>query len=271
MSWIYLSKKGTDEYINLLARGAGVTPTLLETWKYEDQPNLGLVLRGIMKHKIIKRCWQDSRPFRYVDTGYFGNRPNPQNPRGWKWYHRIVDNDLQHGAIRKRPADRWQKLKIQPQPRRNQGRNIVIAVPDDKPCEFYGIDAAQWLASTLETIRAHTDRPVIVRHRTADPTARTRDAATSFSAVLAGDTWAVVTFNSVAATESILAGIPAFVTAPCNAALPVCNVDLGKIDHPWYPDRDLIHEWACHLAYGQFHIDEMKDGTALRILNENPQ
>lgn len=271
MDWIYLSKKGEDEYINRLAKGAGVAPTILEDWEYDDEPHRGLVLRGIMKHMIMKRCWQDGRPFRFVDSGYLGNRPNPHNPHGWKWYHRIVDNDLQHDKIVARPADRWKKLGLCIMPRRASGRNIVVAAPDEKPCKFYGIDANQWLQDTLAQIKQHTDRPVVVRNRVADADARTRNTETSFSAVLAGDTFAVVTFNSVAATEAVLAGIPAFVTAPCNAARPVSNLDLAMIDRPWYPDPDLVHAWACHLAYGQFHNSELEDGTALRILNETPR
>jgi hypothetical protein len=79
---------------------------------------------------------------------------------------------------------------------------------------------------------------------------------------------AVVTFNSIAATESVLAGVPAFVLAPSNAAIPVSNTNLSKIDNPWYPEREQIYDWACHLAYGQFHNSELLDGTALKILQE---
>lgn len=264
--WIYLSKKGTDEYINRFARGAGVPPTAIENWQYEDEPEKGLVLRGIMKHKIMKRCWEDGRPFRYMDTGYFGNRPSTLNPNGWKWYHRIVDNDLQHGDIVLQSSDRWERLGIRIQPWRRDGRNIVIVMPDEKACLFYDTTPDAWLESVGRQIAGKTDRPVMVRQRVADPDKRTRDPATSFDAVLRGDTFAIITFNSVAATEAIIAGIPAFVTAPCNAARPVANTDLARICDPWYPDPDLVRSWACHLAYGQFHISELEDGTALAIL-----
>lgn len=265
--WIYLSKKGTDEYINRLAHGAGVMPTPIEGWTYEQEPHKGLVLRGIMKHKIMKRCWQDGRPFRYMDTGYFGNRPGPLNPNGWKWYHRIVPNNLQHDEILPQSSDRWDRLGITPSAWRRSGRNIVIAMPDEKACLFYDTTPEAWLESVTGQLAGRTDRPIIIRRRVADPDARTRDPASSFDALLKGDTFAVITFNSVAATEAIIAGIPAFVTAPCNAARPVANLDLSRINDPWFPDPDLVRAWACHLAYGQFHITELADGTASAMLD----
>jgi hypothetical protein len=88
------------------------------------------------------------------------------------------------------------------------------------------------------------------------------------SAILARDVHALVTFNSVAATEAVMQGVPAFVLAPSNAAMPVGNTDLSKIETPYYPDRDKLHAWAHHLAYGQFHVDELRDGTAFRILTK---
>lgn len=270
MRWIYLSKRGQDEYIARLAQGAGQAPVPIETWQYESDPDAGIVLRGIMKHKIMKQCWADGRQFRYVDTGYFGNRPGPGNPGGWKWWHRIVPNDLQHGRIIPRPPDRWQRFGIKIGDWKRSGRSILIAVPDEKACQFYNTTVADWLEATMRQLAGATDRPIVIRQRVADPDSRTRDRTTSFAAALAQDVFAVVTFNSVAATESILAGIPVFVTAPSNAALPVASTDLGRVDAPWYPDLGLVHDWACHLAYGQFHIDEMSDGTAQRILDETP-
>jgi hypothetical protein len=86
------------------------------------------------------------------------------------------------------------------------------------------------------------------------------------SRVLADDVHALVTFNSVAATESILNGVPAFVLAPSNAALPVANTDLAQIENPYYPDCDKLMAWCHHLAYGQFHLRELRDGRAYDIL-----
>jgi len=266
MKWIYLAKNGKDEYIDMLALGSQTATTPLETWRYEDSMD-PLYLRGIMKHKIIKRCWQDNRQFRYVDTGYFGNRPNPQNPQGWKHWHRVVPNNLQHGEIIKRPDDRWRVHNIELKPHKGSGKCVLIAAPDEKPCSFYGITLDSWLADTINKIKQHTDRPIQIRER---PVART-DRKTQRTEDWLQDVHALVTFNSIAATEAVMSGVPAFVTAPCNAAMPVSNIDLSKIENPWFPDPDHVHEWACHLAYGQFHIREFVSGEAARILDETKE
>lgn len=263
MTWIFLSKHGEDEYINMFAQGASIVPTVLETWNYEDS-KLPLVLRGILKHKIIKRCWQDGRRFLYMDTGYFGNRPNPQNPYGWKIWHRVVPDNFQHNdKIIPRSPDRWEKQKIKIESRKH-GSKILIAAPDDKPCQVYGIELQKWIDDTIATIKTHSDRPIELRQR--DPN-RQKRLSNDFQSALA-DVHAVVTFNSNAATESVMAGVPVFVLAPCSAAMPVANRDLTKIETPWFPDQDMIQAWCRHLAYGQFSNTELKDGTAYRILQQ---
>lgn len=258
---IFLNKNSNDEYVEMFARGCGAKPTALETWRYEDSTD-PLLIRGIMKHKIIKRCWTDRREFLYMDSGYFGNRVSRQNPNGWKLWHRIVPNNLQHGDIVARPADRWEQHGIELKPWQS-GRKILIAAPDEKPCKFYGIELEEWLANTVAAIKRHTDRPVEIRQRTKNRQAR---VANAFEHALA-DVHAVVTFNSIAATEAIIQGVPAFVLAPSNAALPVASTDLSTIDNPQLADRSTVEAWAHHLAYGQFHISELQSGLAKEILN----
>ena len=205
---IFLSKNGDDEYIDMYAHGLGQKSTPLESWRYEDSTE-PLMLRGIMKHKIIKQCWQDGRYFRYMDSGYLGNRPSFKNPHGWKHWHRIVPNNLQHDSVIKRPSDRWNRLGIEIS-RRRQGSNILIVAPDEKPCKVYDIDLQTWISETIDTLKKYTDREIVVRQR--DPSRKKRSKTDSFQSSLT-DIWAVITFNSIAATESIVSGVPVFVLA----------------------------------------------------------
>ena len=262
---IFLSKDGEDEYINMFARGCGKNYTSTKNFNYHDSTE-PIVLRGILKHKIMKSCWKDHRTFYYMDTGYFGNERTRDNPSGWKYWHRIVKNNLQHGEIIARPDDRFKKFNKAFTPWKKKGSKILIAAPDEKPCKFYGVDKDQWVAETVAKIKEHTDRPVIVRERA--PNRIDRIVTDTLQQALDNDVFALVTYNSVAAIESVFHGIPAFTMAPTNAASPVCLQDLSKIEAPYYADKDKLYAWGCHLAYGQFHISELKNGTALELLEK---
>jgi hypothetical protein len=263
--WICLSKDGNDEYINMFAKGSGDTVVSTDEFIYESSTD-PIILRGILKYKLMQQCWKDNRSFYYMDTGYLGNQKNPLNPNGWKYWHRIVKNDLQHNEIIKRPADRWQALKLPIENWKKGGSKIIIAAPDEKPCKFYGIDKDTWIAETIATLKQYTDREIIVRDRAKSRLQRIEH--NTLKQALDDDVYALITYNSVAATESVLYGIPAFTLAPTNAASPVCSQDLSQIETPYYPEMDEVFEWACHLAYGQFHINEFKNGTAKRMLEE---
>jgi hypothetical protein len=266
--WIFLSKGGDDEYINMLAASAGIAPTDSDYFDYHYDVNVDqnqLVLRGILKHKIMKKCLKDGNNFYYMDSGYVGNNVSAHNSQGIKLYHRIVLNDLQHTTIRPRPSDRWDQLKI-PMPARRHGYKIIVAAPDEKPCKYYGIDQQQWIDDTVAEIKKHTDRPVEVRERA--PKRADRVLNEPLSRVLSQDVHALVTFNSIAAVESILAGVPAFVLAPSHVAQPVANRDLSKVDDPFYPDKDLLMAWCHSMAYQQYHVRELRNGTAFRMMQE---
>jgi hypothetical protein len=262
---IFLSKNGQDEYVNMFASGCGEQPMSTEDFVYENS-NDPIVIRGILKHKIIKKCWEDDRIFYYIDTGYFGNEITFRNPNGWKYWHRIVKNDLQHGEIISRPDDRFRQFNKKFQPWKKTGRKILIAAPDEKPCKFYGVDKDIWIQQTVETIKQYTDRPIEVRDRA--PKRIDRISTDTLQQALDNDVFALVTFNSVAATESIFYGIPAFTLAPANAASPVALQDLSQIENPYYPDYDKLYAWGCHLSYGQFHVHELKSGIAKKLLEE---
>ena len=260
---IFLSKDGNDPYINQFAISCNQSPISTDDFNYEDSTE-PIVLRGILKHKIMKQCWQDNRDFYYMDTGYFGNEKTKTNPNGWKYWHRIVKNNLQHGEIIPRPDDRFKQFNKTFTPWKKDGRAILIAKPDEKPCKFYGIDLDTWVQDTVEKIKQYTDRPIIIRDRAKQRLERiTTD---TLQQALDNDVFALVTFNSVAAIESIFHGIPAFTLAPVNAASPVALQELSQIETPYYPDHDKLYAWGCHLAYGQFHTDELKNGKAKDLL-----
>ena len=145
-----------------------------------------------------------------------------------------------------------------------------------KPCLEIGTGASQgtqffsdtlinydvWYKETIDTIKANTDRPIIERVK---GSRGERNEYSIYDALDEG-VFATVAFNSIAAMESIAYGVPAFVRVPC-AAYPLASKDLTNIEKPYYPDEDLIQQHCRSLAYGQFLENELRDGTAWRILN----
>lgn len=265
-NWIFLSKEGRDEYVNMFAMGTGGRVVSTDEFDFDSSTD-PIVIRGILKKKIIHKCWKTNRDFYFIDTGYLGNQVNPFNPMGWKYYHRIVKNDLQYsGEIIPRSDDRFKRLGTPIHRWKKGGRKILIAKPDDKPMRFYDLDLEEWLETTISTIKKYTDRPIVVRERVKSRTDRV--VHNTLKEALDDDVHCLVTFNSNSATESVLYGIPAFTLSPSHAASPVTSNDLRMIENPYYPEYDKVQAWAFHLAYLQYHINELKDGTAKRMLEE---
>jgi hypothetical protein len=258
-SMLCLSKNLLDPYVNQFAKGANLA---IQDYD-EDFGKSTILIRGMTKRNLIQDCWKKNHTFYYMDSGYMGNYESSANPHSWKLWHRIVKNALQHSEIAHRPDDRFRRLNYTIH-KRKTGAHILLVAPSEKPCRFYGINRDSWIAETVEQIKQHTDRPVRVRHKASR---KQRISQTIFEDLL--NCHATVTYQSVAAVESVLFGVPAFAVAPC-AADPVCDKDLSLIENPTVQDQDKIYSWACHLAYGQFSVDEFKDGSAYRMLiNEN--
>ena len=236
------------------------------------------IFRGVVKRKYIQQHWQDKKDFYYMDTGYFGNFISPGNPGGKKLFHRIVKNDLQKHWLEKYPIDRWQEIcKIDPRYQwkgwKKKGNKILIIVPNRKSCVFYGYEEGKaedrdeskptWLMNTIETIKKHTDMEIVIREKGS----RSARQHHSIFDALDEDIFTTVTFNSIAALESVIYGIPSFITVPC-AASPLALTDLSQIAKPFYPDELLVQQHCASLAYGQFTEDEISNGTAWKILNQ---
>lgn len=260
-NFIFLSD-GDDPYIRDLAAGAGGTVTSVNQFGY-DSSTQPIVLRSILKYKIMNRCRADSRDFYYVDTGYFGNNISATNPRGLKRYHRIVKNGLQHNnSSGNWDNQRIKHLNLQFPTECNSGNEILIVAPGGKACKYYKTTPDSWIASTVEQLQAHTNRPINIRQKTKQRNERLNLPIEDEIK----KSYAVVTHNSIAAVESVMLGKPVFITTTDNAALPVANTNLADIEKPFYPSPSVIYNWVCRLSYGQFGIAEMRNGTVWKYI-----
>jgi hypothetical protein len=229
-----------------------------------------ILVRGITSGGHIKHAQENGRDYYFMETGYLGNYRSPNNTTGRKVYHRIEKNDMQQNRIMDVSNDRWNALcKFNPALvyqgwRKKPGSKILLIMSTDKPFEYYGHSREEWVEQTISTLKAHTDREIVIRDK-AGRGERTND--TIYEA-LDNDIWALVTYNSIAAVEAIQSGIPAFSIAP-TAASVVSSTDLTQIEAPPKPDKELIQRWLWSIAYGQFTINELLTGEAWRLVQEN--
>jgi hypothetical protein len=244
-----------DPYLQSFITGAGGQ---LSTWEKHSNEITPVVLRGVVRRKEMTACRAAGRDFYYIDTGYFGNVRK-------KTYHRITRNDVQNiGPIIDRPGDRLAATGVQFRKFRG-GSNILIAPPSQKLLNLYDIVLQDWLESVQTEIRAHTDRPIVIRTKQGRSVRVTTD---TMEMALDQDVHCLVTYSSIAAGEALLLGKPAITLGP-NAAGALCSQSLNAINDPYVPTLDEVDAWARHMAYCQFTEAEMRDGTAWRILNEH--
>lgn len=229
-----------------------------------DDPN-PIALRSIVKTPLMKECEEKGKDYYYIDTGYFGNFGKA------KTYHRITKNAMQYlGPVIDRPDDRFQttgtKLRsFTSEKKRYKGSRILLCPPSEKAMRCgWGLDLQQWLTETIDTIKQHTDREIVVREKGS----RTdRQITNTIEDALDDDIYCMVTYNSIAAVEALMYAKPVFALGP-NAAHHFAKNDLSEIENPLIPDDEEVRKFFCHLAYCQFTKAEMQNGVAWSIINE---
>ncbi len=237
-----------------------------------DNINKPILVRGIAASIYMNLARKKDLDFYFIETGYFGNYKTDHNPTAKKLFHRIVKNSMQHTNILNVPGDRWENLctidnRLKWKGWKKSGGKILLVAPIDKSAGYYGYTKETWVNETIEKLKQHTDREIIIREKMPRPD---RTFKKTIYQALDEDIFATVSLNSIAAVESVAYGIPAFTTAP-TAADPVCLKDLSKIETPFYPDENFVYKWCSSLAYGQFHLEEMITGNAWRMVLENEQ
>lgn len=241
-------------------------------WKTLDTVPGPYIVRAMASQKYMEHARRYGQDYIFLENGYFGNYKNLVNNKSKKIWHRACINEMQQEAILKVPDDRWNNL-IKNDPKlkwpgwKKDGSKILVVMPSPKPCKYYDQNVNEWKAQTIAEIKKYTDREIVIREK-ASRVDRTQKK-TIYEA-LDDDIFCMVTYQSIAAVEAVAFGVPAFTLAP-SAAKQVSLQDLSKIETPYYPDDELVRQWCCSLAYGQFTIEEMLYGQALKMVLENKE
>ncbi len=228
-----------------------------------------MVVRGVTSKSEIEICKSNNRDYYYIDTGYLGNFPSTGNPQGKKIWHRVVKNDLQHFQPIDVPADRWNSLVAQ-DPKlawkgwKNYNQKILLVLPNPKACRFYNVDCDRWIEETTDKIKTFSNLPIEVRVKGSRVE---RNHGYSIYQAFDSGVYATVSFNSIASLESVLYGIPSFVSVPC-AASTLCSTDLSLLKNLYKPRLEEIEAVCRTVSYGQFTKNELITGRAWEIINE---
>lgn len=209
--------------------------------------NVSFAVYGVLhgNASILRYCWAHSYNYYFIDHAYFDH----DNTN-----YKITKNSMQATKFIERPDDRWKKLGIDIKPWNKNGDYILLIPPTGHMKRFYNLD--NWVTKKTAEIKQYTDREIIIRRK---PKAGVDGLSLEEHL---SNAHAVVAFHSNVTTEAIIHGIPVFCDKVCAARLVGLN-NLSKIETPIYPERE---PWLHHLAYSQFSMEEISDGTAWDIV-----
>ena len=176
--------------------------------------------------------------------------------------------------------DRWcsisKRLGIDLQDYRHKGDHVLICLQRNGGWSMGTMSVSDWLASTVQLLAQHTDRPLVIRPHPGDkkvseyldpanpvPVVNIPNSITvSTSPDLLSDLnncWAVVNHNSSPAVAAAIQGYPVFVTDPQRSQCrEIANTDFAQIETPRLPDR---LAWAQRLAMSHWNFEELKSGA----------
>lgn len=165
--------------------------------------------------------------------------------------------------------DKWnqiqQRLGLELKPWRTNGDHILICGQRDGGWSMKGVDMNQWAIDSVQQIRQHTNRPILIRPHPKNPINQNlfkgvANVTFSRNTTLQQDlqnAWAGVFFNSSSCVASILAGVPVFAADSDCVAWQVANTNLTQIEKPLLLERE---QWLWDLSAAHWTDDDSRAG-----------
>jgi hypothetical protein len=194
----------------------------------------------------------------------------------WKVMENNVNNKGFFGPEWNQIPNRAKKLGLALAPWTMNGYNILICGQHSKSEQWTNLpQPIQWLKSTVDIIKKHTDKPIVFRPHPRDwqwaANLSYKDVRVKIPKQIPGtyddfdfdqdlkNAWAVVNPNSNTGVQSIIKGVPAFVTID-SLATGVGNIDYADLDKPLRPRRE---DWLDWIAHSEWTLDEIAVGTPI--------
>lgn len=158
---------------------------------------------------------------------------------------------------------------------RTTGTHILLCMQRNGGWSMGNLDNQEWALRTIQAIRQHSDRPIVVRLHPGDKETKRIVKAGGplcrlkfdYSVILSQNDnlmddlrncWAVVNQNSSPVVGGAIEGYPVFVTDPVNSQCrEIASTDFSTIENPVLPDRQA---WVERLSMFHWKFDELKSG-----------
>lgn len=241
-------------------RAHGEDPQIIYSF-YSTECDLAIFSGWHHETKLIQdRQRADGNHFISMDVGYLGDRS--------KW--RSIGYDGQNGRADflvdpGMPATRRNKYHWSFKPWNPGSEHILVCGQIPGATALRGLDHDAWIAAIATKIETITDTPIKFRPHP-DPNMPHKAQKAGLMADLDG-AMCVVAYNSNAAVDAILAGIPAILLDRGGIAWPVSGHSLDDVLDPPMPDRD---QWLDNLAWCQWKLKEIESGSAWDHLKSGP-
>jgi hypothetical protein len=225
----------------------------------------------------IEQLEKHGQEWYYVDVGYLTQPitryPIPKIHDYDKTYFRIVKGKIHTLEGSKKGGDvRLKELAKKGLPSKfenwkgGEGDHILIC-PSSETVTYKHNNLTQgdWVDRAISQIKKLTNRDIRIRYK---PRPNNEWWGKDIKEDL-DDCHCLITNMSLSAIDSILEGVPV-VCDGRNVAWPVSTRFIQFINDPLKPTKDNVNEWMKLLANNQFTIEEMKNGTAYKVLSKQP-
>lgn len=177
--------------------------------------------------------------------------------------------NIDNYANKNSTATKWEQISralgLELRPWRSSGNHILICLQRDTGWSMKGVDMIPWATTTIQKIRQHSDRPIIIRPHPKYPVApdtfkQFKSVSMSRNPTLEQDVsgaHAAVFFNSSSCVAPVLAGVPIFADDESCVAWSVANKNIADIERPSMPVRE---QWLWDLSACHWTDEESRAG-----------
>lgn len=266
------SKTSQNTVVEAFAKGAGAKILPIDDFLKNGLPKNSscVIFAGLLfgNARVLNECLHQKINYYYIDHAYFRSGYAPPT------WMRITYNGFVQNNIVSTDSSRWNALfntALKSYNYRNRD-HILILPPSDATARTFS--QQDWLKNTIREIRLYTDRPIIVRQKSGpvmnqNMTKVEKRKNYNYNETLEEHlrkTYCVVAYNSNAAIQALMQGIPVICSEQC-AAYPLSNKFENIENLIEYKRLPLLHS----LSWGQYNLQEIVNGTAYKNIKNLKQ